>query len=177
MTVLVRTPYDPARIAPVLRREMTAIDPDLSAANIRALDDVVAASVGSAGFSTMIVATFAAAALILSAIGVYGVLAFGVSRRRREIGVRVALGAQRRDVVRLFMRQTLIDVGIGVACGALAALVVTRLMTALLFGVTPTDPASFAGAAALLVGVAGLAGYVPVRAAMRTDPADAIRNR
>ena len=167
MTLLVRTPVPADRIVPILRREMRDVNADLSTANIRMLDDIVSDSMGSSRFSAWVVSAFAVTALLLSAVGVFGVFAFGVAARVREIGIRMALGATGPDITRLFLKQAAGPVCMGVTAGAAGALVLGRLIAALLFGVAPTDPVSFAVATVLLVAVALVASYLPVRRVIR----------
>jgi putative ABC transport system permease protein len=168
MTLLVRTAMTTDQIVPVLRREIQAAAPDLSIANVRALDDVVKQSLAAPRFGAVLVSAFAAAALLLAAVGVYGVCAFGVSTRVHEIRIRLALGATRQDIVSMFLKQAAGPVGIGLVAGGVAALALSRLVAALLFGVAATDATSFATAVVVLVGVALLASYLPVRRALRT---------
>jgi ABC-type antimicrobial peptide transport system permease subunit len=139
------------------------------------LSDVVSESMGSAPFTTVIVSGFAAAALLLSAIGVFGVFAFGIAARRREIGIRIALGATRGAVTRLLLREIATPVVLGIALGAATAIAAGRIIGALLYGVTFTDPVSFGLAIAVVLVVALGAAYVPVRCALRGDPATALR--
>lgn len=167
MTLLVRTLLPPDQIVPVLRREIQAAASDLSIANVRALDDVVKQSLASPRFGAVLVSAFAAAALLLAAVGVYGVCAFGVSTRAREIGIRLALGATRQDIVVLFLKQAAGPAGLGLAVGVVGALALSRLVAALLFGVAATDPISVATAIFMLVTVALVASYLPVRRALR----------
>jgi putative ABC transport system permease protein len=175
MTVVVRTPLPPDRIVPALRGAFRAVDPNLSVAHIRMLDEIVDDSVGSARFSTIVVAVFAALGLLLSAVGTYGVLAFGVTRRTREIGIRMALGAAPGDITRLFLCQATEAIGAGVVVGVAGAIALGRLISGLLFGVAAADPVSFVASVLLLVAVALTASYLPLRRAARIDPADALR--
>jgi putative ABC transport system permease protein len=175
MTVVVRTPLPADRIVPALRGAFRAVDRNLSVAHIRMLDEIVDDSVGSARFSTIVVAVFAALALLLSAVGTYGVLAFGVTRRTREIGIRMALGAAPGDITRLFLRQATEAIGAGVVVGVAGAIALGRLISGLLFGVAAADPVSFVGSVLLLVAVALTASYLPLRRALRIEPADALR--
>ncbi len=176
MTLLVRTPIPLDRIAPTLHHEIHQAAPDLSTANVRMLDDIVTESMGSTPFTTFIVSAFAALALTLAAIGVFSVFAFGVAARTREIGIRLTLGATRNDVTRLFVRDAIGPIGVGVVAGTAIALASGRIIATLLFGVTPTDPASFVTAIGVVVMVALAASYVPVRYALRADPAATLRN-
>jgi putative ABC transport system permease protein len=175
MTLLIRTPLAPAQIVPVLRHEIAQAAPDLSTANVRLLSDIVNESMGSAPFNTVIVSGFAAAALMLSAIGTFGVFAFGVTARRREIAIRIALGATRDDVTQLLLHEIATPVALGIAIGAAIAVSAGRAIGALLYGVSGTDPASFAVSIAVVLLVALGAGSVPIRRALRIDPAEALR--
>ena len=175
MTLLVRTRLAPAQIVPALRHEIGQAASDLSTANVRMLSDIVDESMGSAPFNTVIVSGFAAAALMLSAIGVFGVFASSVAARRREIGIRIALGATQGAVTRLLLREIATPVVLGIAVGAAMAISAGRIIRALLFGVTSTDPASFAMAITVVLLVTLGAAYVPVRRALRGDPAVALR--
>jgi putative ABC transport system permease protein len=139
------------------------------------MDQLLSASVANERFNLFLLVLFAALALGLAAVGIYGVLAFGVSRRSREIGIRLALGARPRDVLRLVVRQGMQLVIAGVLLGIAGALALTRLMASLLYGVSPTDPATFAVVSALLTMVALIACYFPARRAMRVDPMVALR--
>jgi predicted permease len=174
-TLLVRTEQPLQQIVPALRREIQAAASDLSIANIRALDDSVARSLASPRFGATLVSAFAAAALMLAAVGVYGVCAFGVSTRVREIAIRLALGATRRQIVVMFLRQGAGAIGAGLLAGALGALLSGRLVAKLLFGVPAMDVASFATAALVLIAVACAALYLPVRRALRESAVDALR--
>ena len=173
--VAVRTSGDPAALASSVRREVAAVDPEQPLANVRTMEERLAESVAQRRFNMTLLGVFACVALVLAGVGVYGVMAYAVARRTHEIGVRVALGAQRSDVVRLVLRQgmwlALAGVGVGVA-GAYAA---TRLMTGLLYGVSPTDPLTFLGVSALLTAAALLACLVPARRATKVDPMVALR--
>jgi putative ABC transport system permease protein len=139
------------------------------------LPDLVSASAGPQRFNTVILGSFAATALLLAALGIGGVLATSVSRRTQEIGVRMALGAQRVDLLRLVIRQGMTLVFIGLVIGAPAAFALSRFMSALLFDISPRDPLTFAAVSALLLSVAMLACYIPARRATRVDPMVALR--
>jgi predicted permease len=176
MTYVVRTPLDPAAVAPVLRHEIQAVDANLPVDRITTLSDLLSDSVSEPRFRTVVVGAFAGVALALVAIGIMGVLAYLVTQRTREIGLRMALGADRVQVVGLVLRQTLTMSAVGVAIGLAAAAALTQLLRGYLFDVQPTDPMTFAGAAVLLVGVALLASYVPARRATDVDPLVALRS-
>jgi putative ABC transport system permease protein len=176
MTLLIRTPLAPAQILPALRHEIRQAAPDLSTANVRMLSEVVHESMGAAPFNAVIVSGFAAAALMLSAIGVFGVFAFGVTARRREIAIRIALGATRDDVTRLLLHEIATPVALGIAIGAAIAVSAGQAIGALLYGVSATDPVSFAVSIAVVLLVVLGAGSVPIRRALRIDPAEALRS-
>jgi putative ABC transport system permease protein len=175
MTLLVRTTLPADRIVPALRREIREVSADLSTANVRMLDEVVSEAMGSSRFNAFVVSAFAVTTLLLSAVGVFGVFAFGVAARVREIGIRMALGATGQDITRMFLKQAAGPLGLGLLAGTAAAFALSRLIAALLFGVAPTDPVSFAVAALLLASVALAASYLPVRRVLKTGPAQALR--
>ncbi len=158
-----------------LRTIVPAVSPALTAANLRPMTEVIAESVAEPRFHVALVSSFAVLALVLSAIGIYGVLAYSVAQRTHEIGVRMALGAAGRDVMRLVLGEGLMLAVAGVALGLAGAAALTRLMSGLLFGVTARDPLTFAGGAALLLAVAALACYIPARRATRVEPITALR--
>ena len=174
-TVAVRTSADRIASIPTLRHDVAGLDPLLPLANIKRLAALVDASLAERRFTMLVLLTFAAIAVALSVIGVYGVLAYLVAQRRREIGLRLAIGASPADVVWLFVREgaalTLVGLGAGLA-GALAA---GRWISALLFGVTPADPVTLAIVVCALAGAAACATYVPARRAAGVDPSEALR--
>jgi predicted permease len=173
---LVRTAGDPLALVSAVRREVLAMDPDLPIADVQTMETRTAAAMSKTRFSALLLSVFSAIAMVLAALGVYGVMAYGVTQRRREIGVRMALGAQRRDVLGLVVRQGLGVALVGVAAGLAAAFGLTRLLGALLHGVSATDPATFAGVALLLLAVALLASFIPARRAAKVDPMVALRH-
>ena len=175
LTFVARTAGTPDAIAPIMRNDIRTADPSLPFDRIQTMEELQAASVSEPRFRSIVLATFAAAALTLVAIGILGVLAYAVTRRTREIGVRMALGAQRVDVVGLVVREALTMTTIGVGIGALAAVGLTRLLERFLFGVKPLDVTSFAAAATVLAIVAVAASYFPARRASRLDPLVALR--
>jgi predicted permease len=176
LTLVVRaTTDDPAALAPSLRTAIWSVDGNVALSEVQTMTDVVARATASPRFYLLLLASFAAAALGLAAIGIYGVMSYSVARRTNEIGIRLALGAQRTDVIRLVMREALGVVAFGGGIGLVAALLVTRLMGTLLYGVGATDPVTFVGVGALLAAVSLLATYVPARRAVRVDPLLALR--
>jgi putative ABC transport system permease protein len=151
------------------------LDPDLALANIQTMDEVISRSVAQRRLTMTLLAIFAGAALLLAAVGIYGVIAYSVTQRTQEIGIRMALGAQRGDVLRMVIRQAVTLAGIGILLGAAGAVLLARLMTDLLFGIEPFDPATFVAVSAALAAVALGARYVPGRRATRVDPVVALR--
>jgi putative ABC transport system permease protein len=170
MGLVIRTAGDPASFVTTLRREVQALDKDQPIYNVRTLDDVVANSLGTRRVSMQLFAVFAAAALLLAALGIYGVMAYSVTQRTQEIGIRMALGAQKSDVLGLVIRQGMTFTVIGVLVGLIGAFALTRLIASLLFGVAATDPLTFAAIPLLLLFVALVACYLPARRAALLDP-------
>ena len=175
MTFVVRAVERAEPLVPAMREALREIDRALPVGAIGTMDAVISATVAEPLFQARLIGAFSVFALLLAGIGIYGVVAYSVAERTHEIGIRVALGADRSDVVRLVLRRILLLVVPGVALGVAGALAVTRVLTTLLFGVKPNDPATFAAVAVLLVGVAFLAGVVPARRASRVDPLVALR--
>ena len=173
--LLVRTSQNPGQVASLLRGILASLDRDVPFSKMQAMNELLSQSVGGPRFATVLVAIFAALALVLAAVGIYGVTSYSVTRRTREIGIMITLGAQRAEVLKLVLSQSLRLALIGAAIGAAAALVVMRLMVSLLFGVSATDPLTFVGVTILLTFVALAACYIPARRAMRVDPMVALR--
>jgi putative ABC transport system permease protein len=176
MGLVIRTDGDPTAFASVLRREVQAIDKDQPIYGVRSYDDIVMSSLATRRVSMQLFTVFACAALILAMVGIYGVMAYSVTQRRHEIGIRMALGARKSDVLRLVVGQGMTLAVIGVVAGTAGALVLTRLIANLLFGVGAGDPGTFIGISLLLVTVASIACYLPARRAARIDPSEALRN-
>lgn len=174
-TVIIRTKADPAALAPQVRAVLRRLDPNLPIHGIQTLEDVVSISVARPRFTMVLLGMFAALALVLGAVGIYGVISYGVAQRTQEIGIRMALGAGRPAVTRLVMGQGMVLAAIGVGVGLAAAVVVTRVMESQLFGVSSRDPLIFAGVAAGLTVVSLLASLVPALRATRIHPMEALR--
>jgi putative ABC transport system permease protein len=172
--LVVRTDGDPRALVPILRKQVWAIDKDQPVA-IRMPDELLHSSVSRQRFNMLLFGAFGAVGLLLAAVGIYGVLSFVIARRTHEIGIRMAVGAERGRILALVISQGMTLVVLGVAIGVVAALVLTRVTSTLLFGVTPTDPATFISVSALLLGVAFLACYLPAWRAARVDPLVALR--
>ena len=162
-------------LALMARREIRAIDGEVPVSDVSTLDEVLDESARSRRWTMALLAAFAGLALLLAAVGIYGVMAWMVSQRTREIGIRMALGAQTRDVFQLIGGEGFVLVLAGIGMGLAGALALTRLMSSLLFGVSPTDAATFAAVPAVLGAVALLACYLPARRAARVDPTVALR--
>ncbi|MGA9995891.1 MAG: ABC transporter permease [Pyrinomonadaceae bacterium] len=175
MTLVLRTESDPASFVPAVRREVNAVDPDLALADVRTVDQLMSETLGQSRYRVVLLGIFAIGALILAAVGIYGVIAYAVSQRTREIGIRIALGARKRDIFRLVVWHGMILSSIGVAIGVGASLALTRFLSSLLYGVSSTDPLTFTTVVLLLIGVALLACSVPARRATRVDPLIALK--
>ena len=174
MTLVIRTVADPASITATLRREVLALDKDLPIFNVKTMEDVVAASIGSRRVSMLLFSVFAGAALLLAAVGIYGVMAYSVTQRTQEIGIRMALGAQKGDVLRMVISQGMTLALIGIGVGVVGAFGLTRVIANLLFGVNAADPLTFATISLLLFTVSFLACYLPARRAAKLDPMKAL---
>ena len=174
MSVMVRTSVDPLRLAAAVREQLKALDQDLPAP-ITTMDQVFSDSVARQRFNALLMSIFGSLALGLSIVGVFGVINYSVAQRTREIGVRIALGAKHGDIFKLIVGQGLVLALLGVAIGLVGAFALTRLISGLLFGVSPTDPITFLVVSVLLTSVAVLASYIPARRAMKVDPMVALR--
>jgi len=170
-----RSACDPMRLVPAITREVRSLDPNQPLADVKRLDAYLGQSVAQRRFSMTMLAIFSAAALVLAALGIYGVLAYSVAQRTREIGVRMALGARESTVARMVVREALAVVGLGLLLGTFGALALTRVLASLLYDVSPTDPATFLSVAVVLGAVAVTASYLPARRAARVDPIVALR--
>jgi len=176
LNVAIRASGEPSSLASALRSTVWAVDPQLAVAQLQTMDEVISESTTPRRFNLFLLAGFASLALILSAVGIYGVIAYSVVRRIHEIGIRMALGAQRRDVMRLVVGQGLLLLGIGIVVGILGALALTRWLASFLYGIRPTDPATFGCVIVILAGVAFVASYIPARRATTVDPMMALRD-
>jgi putative ABC transport system permease protein len=175
MILVARTNATPLSVVPAITDSIREIDPEVPLLNIRTLDDSVSLSLSPERFTMLLLGAFAGLALLLAVVGIYSVMSYSVSRRRNEIGIRVALGASRSDVLLLIARQALLLALIGSVIGIVGALSLARLMASQLYGVRPTDPVTFISVAALLMIVSLAASYIPARRAMRVDPMVALR--
>lgn len=175
MFVVVQGTTEPASLTGAVRARINTFDQDLPVYKVTTMERLVTDSMAQRRFAMVLFGVFAALALVLAAVGLFGVIAYTVTQRTHEIGLRIALGAQPGDVLRLVLGQGMLLALSGVGIGLIAAFALTRLMTSLLYGVSATDPLTFAGIALLLVAVAMLACYIPARKAMRTDPMVALR--
>ncbi len=173
--LVLRTSVDPLSLGPAVRRVVQEVDKDQPVSDIRTMSEIVSAAVARQRFSMLLLGIFAAVALILAGIGIYGVMSYSVAQRTREIGIRMALGAQKSDVLKMTVGQGLQLVIVGVVIGLAAALVLTRVMSSLLFGVSATDPMTFVTISLILLGVALTASYVPALRSMKVDPVIALR--
>ena len=171
----IRTNSDPVAIVPAIRGAMHGIDAELPLSGIRTMEDVVEGSVAQRRFQTNLVLAFGAAAMLLASLDVYGVMSYTVTQRTTEIGIRLALGAERDAVLRMVMRQALGPVAAGVAVAVPLALLAASWLRSLLFGISPQDPGTIAVACATLIAAAVLAAYLPARRAANLDPLDSLR--
>ncbi len=175
MTIAIRTRDESAGLIEEVKKQIWSVDGQIPVSDVHAMDELIAVSLAQQRFNMLLLGLFAALALILAAVGIYGAMAYAVNQRRHEIGIRIALGARRSDVLRIVLGDGAKIALFGITSGIAGALVLTRLMASLLFEVKPTDPATFAGVAILLALVALAACYIPARRAMRVDPMVALR--
>jgi putative ABC transport system permease protein len=174
-TILLRTSGDPLQFIPPAREQISAVDPDLPLYNIKPMDRVITESIIGIAYVASMMAVLGIIALVLASVGVFGVMSYSVSERAHEIGIRMSLGAQTTDILRMVLRSGMTLTALGLAIGLPIAFALARALAALLFGVTATDPFSFVGLPLLLAGVAALACYLPARRAARLDPLRALR--
>jgi len=175
IAMVARTSGDPATFEAPIRAAVRSVDADLPLFAVQPMTSILSSALAERRFAMTLIAVFAAFALVLSAVGIYGVLAFLVEQRTAEIGVRIALGADARQVVKLVLGEGMLLAGLGIGLGLGGAAVIARLVATLLFGINPFDPVSFGGITSLLLVVAVLACYLPARRALRIDPLAALR--
>jgi predicted permease len=173
--VFLRSRGDVARLGEAVRHEVESIDPNVPVHSISSMDQIIARSVADRRFALELLGVFATLALLLAAIGIYGVMSYSFSQRTHEVGIRVALGAQRLDILRMALGEGMRIVVIGLAAGLAGAVIVTRVFRSMLFGIGPADPVTFVSVAGILAGVALLACYLPAQRATRVDPLVALR--
>jgi len=176
MTLAVRASGNPLNLVPTIQREVGAIDPGLPVYRVRTMTEVMGDSLQRRRLALILLAIFAGLALLLAGVGIYGVTSYGVAQRQQEIGLRMALGADRGQVVRLMVRRGMGTIAVGLALGVVLALSLTRLMSGLLFAVQASDPLALGGALLLLTAAAFLAIIIPARRAASLNPMDALRN-
>jgi predicted permease len=175
MTLAVLTSGSPISLAPILQREVSMIDPDLPVYRVRTMTEVMGDSLQRRRLALILLAVFAGLALLLASVGIYGVTSYGVAQRQIEIGLRMALGADRGQVMRMMIRRGMGTIAVGLALGVILALFLTRLMTGLLFAVRAYDPLALGGAALLLTTAAFFAILIPARRATKVNPTVALR--
>jgi predicted lysophospholipase L1 biosynthesis ABC-type transport system permease subunit len=174
-TWMIRTAADPRTLASAIQREFLAVDRQMPVAKVRTMGEVIADVTARQNFNMLLLTIFAAIALLLAAIGIYGVMSYAVEQRTHEIGIRMALGAGAPEMLRMVVGHGMRLAAAGVAAGLLAAFALTRLLGTLLFGIKPTDPLTFGAVAAVLSLIAFLASYIPARRATKVDPMIALR--
>jgi predicted permease len=175
LSIVVRATGNASALIGPITAQLRSVDPDQPVSDVRALDAIVAADLARPRFTLVLLGAFAAAALLLTAVGLYGLIAFAVNQRRPEIGVRIALGAQASDVVLMLLRRGVVLVAVGVAAGLIGEVAVERFVAGLLYGVRASDPATWFVAAATVIAIAMLASYLPARRASRVDPMIALK--
>jgi putative ABC transport system permease protein len=173
--LLARSPSAPEQLVPLIRRALSAIDAELPLSRARTLEAIIDGSVAQPKFSMLMLTVFAAVALILTAAGVYGVISYSVAQRTHEIGVRIALGARRSDVVGMVVRQVALLSAVGLVIGGAGALAGGRVLATMLYDLQPTDPPTFVGVAVIVLAVSIAAAALPALRAARTDPITVLR--
>ena len=176
MALVVRASGDPASLIAPIRNQISNVDPDLPVTGVRTMDDIVSASFGQRRVTLWLFAAFAATALLLAAVGIYGLLAYSVAQRRQEMGIRRALGAKPANILVLVLSEGLVLALIGIAIGVVSALAITRTLSSLLYNVSPTDPSLFIGVTLVFIVVAAAASYLPARRAIDVNPLAAMRD-
>jgi putative ABC transport system permease protein len=173
--VFLRSRGDAEHLGEAVRHEVESVDPNVPVHSVSSMDQIIARSVADRRFALELLGVFAAVALLLAAIGIYGVMSYSFSQRTHEVGIRIALGAQRLDILRLALGEGMGIVLIGLASGLAGAVIMTRFFQSMLFDVAPTDPVTFLCVSTILAGVALLACYIPAKRATRVDPLVALR--
>jgi predicted permease len=173
--IVIRTATEPRLLAPEIRRQLHGLDPDMPFAEVQTMQELVESKTGAQRFTTILLASFAVAGLILAVVGIYGVISFLVSQRQQEMAVRIALGAGRATVLWLVLKQGLEMAAIGATLGLLGVWATQKLISGLLFGISPVDPLTFVGTAAFLLAVAAMACAIPGMRVLRIDPAQTLR--
>jgi putative ABC transport system permease protein len=176
LSFAVRTSGAPGGLVEAIRREVVAIDPDIPVSKVQLMDEYVDEALAQTRFALTLIGVFAGLALILASVGLYGVIAYSVRQRTREIGVRIAFGAPARAVLNLVVRQGILLALAGLGIGLIAAFIITRLVSGLFYGISAADPMTFTGVSVVLIGVAAVASYIPARRATRIDPVVALRD-
>jgi putative ABC transport system permease protein len=175
MTLMVRTAGDPTSLVGPLRSEMRALNKNVSVFSVQTMAERIGAQLAADRMIAVLLSIFGGGALLLAAIGIYGVIGYSVAQRTHEIGIRIALGAEQRDILKLIVGQGMVLIAIGVGIGLALAFAATRVLKSLLFGISATDPLTFAVVVILLIAVALLACYLPARRATKVDPLEALR--
>ena len=175
MALIVRTTGKPEALKATVEREVKALDPEIVLTNIQTVSDLLSQSLTGSRVAAILLGIFGVVALALAAVGIYGVMSYSVNLRSQEMGIRMALGAERREVLLMVLRQGMTLVGIGLVCGLLVAAGISRLLKGLLFGVGTADVQAFAATAAVLLAVSLVANYVPARRATTFDPINVMR--
>jgi len=176
VNLVVRTHGDARQLANAIQKEIHSLDREMPISDVRTMDQDVSASVAAPRFNTILLGGFAALALVLAAVGIFGVISYSVAQRTQEIGIRRALGAGTGSVMRLVLHQSAVLIAAGVGLGLAGAFAVTRFLQSLLFGVTPADPVTFVAVCMVLTAVALVASYLPARRATKVDPMIALRH-
>jgi putative ABC transport system permease protein len=175
MRILAKTTPEPTSLVSTLRQQIYSLDKDQPLSNIRTMDEIISTSVGDRLLTTRMLGALALVALFLAAVGIYGIMSYAVSQRTHELGIRMAIGAQRWDVLKLVLRQGMLLTLIGIVIGLVGALAISRIIASLLFGITPTDSLTLAVVSLIAAIAALLACLIPARRATRVDPMKALR--
>ena len=175
--VFLRSKADVKYLGEAVRHEVESVDPNVPVHSVSSMNDIIARSVADRRFALELLGVFATVALLLAAVGIYGVMSYSFSQRTHEVGIRIALGAQRQDILRMALGEGMRIVVIGLALGIAGAAMMTRIFQSMLFGVGPADPITFISVSTILAGVALLACYIPARRATRVDPLVALREQ